>query len=102
MCVVRAIAMLTYGTPVSVHAVGETDRPNQLHSDSKCIFKSFIPFTARKVHAVSRARGVARLHTEQDDSNCDLCTTEMLLRTCLDNDILRNVANTSWYDEPSL
>ena len=43
---------------VPVHVVGESDRPNQMHSDMKYIFCEYLrPSAAREEHAVARARG---------------------------------------------
>ena len=42
---------------VPVHGVGESDRPNQMHSDMKYIFCEYLrPFAARGEHVVARAR----------------------------------------------
>ena len=43
---------------VPVHGVGESDRPNQMHSDMKYNFCEYLrPFAAREKHAAARARG---------------------------------------------
>ena len=51
---VRPIAMLSVRVPV--HGVGESDRPNRVCSDMKCIFCEYLrPFAARGEHAIARA-----------------------------------------------
>ena len=48
-------AMLSVRVPV--HGVGESDRPNRVYSDMKCIFCEYLrPFAARGEHAIARAR----------------------------------------------
>ena len=57
-------AMLLMRVPVHTYmdGVGESDRPNQVHSDMKYIFCEYLrPSAAREEHAVARTRdGQAR------------------------------------------